>query len=205
MGTIVEGNILTVFEYFYSIQGEGIHCGRAAFFIRLAGCNVGCVWCDSKDSRNINNGKQMSVEQLCSLVSESGASVVVITGGEPMIHNLDLLCAALKRIGVKIHLETSGSEPFSGNFDWITLSPKKRKQPLAIYFNLAHELKVVIENEADFALAEEYATKVKSSCVLLMQTEWGVRDNILHQIIEYIKKNSSWRLSLQTHKFIGVE
>lgn len=191
-------------EHFYSLQGEGAYSGRAAYFIRLSGCNVGCPWCDSKESWRADSGTEMSVAQICDFVRDSGTKIVVVTGGEPMLHNLDALCGVLKGLGVRLHLETSGSEPFSGCFDWITLSPKRRKACREEYFGMAQELKVVVENESDIVEAEVYAQKVSVNCLLLMQSEWSVREEMMSKIINYIKKNNNWGLSLQTHKFIGV-
>lgn len=205
MGIIVEENTISVNEYFYSLQGEGEYNGCAAFFVRLAGCNVGCTWCDSKDSWMMSNGRIMTIDSICEEVISSGTSIVVITGGEPMMQNLDCLCGRLKQLGVRLHLETSGSEPFSGKFDWITLSPKRKKECREEFFHIANELKVVIECEDDFQRAENLRNKVNADCLLLLQTEWSVRECMMPQIIEYIKKNTVWRLSLQIHKFIGVE
>ena len=205
MGVVIDASQLYVYEYFYSLQGEGVYSGRAAFFIRLAGCNVGCKWCDSRDSWLRESGKSMSISEIIDVVIESGTKIVVITGGEPMLHNLDAICKELHKIGVRIHLETSGSEIFSGSFDWITLSPKKNKACREEYFMKASELKVVIECVEDFLLAESYASKVDENCTLLMQSEWNAREGIMPKIIDYIKKYTKWGLSLQTHKFIGVE
>lgn len=194
-----------VCEFFYSLQGEGAYSGKAAFFIRLAGCNVGCSWCDSKESWLREKGKEMTLEQLCKEVEKSGSKIVVITGGEPMLHNLDALTATLKELGVRVHLETSGSESYSGKFDWITLSPKRGKKCREEFYPLADELKVVIEREEDFPRAVAMSEKVGKNCLLLLQSEWGVREQMMPKIIEFIKKNNNWGLSLQTHKFIGVE
>lgn len=194
-----------VYEYFYSLQGEGAYSGKAAFFIRLAGCKVGCPWCDSKESWRRENGREMTLEQLRCEVVASGSKIVVITGGEPMLHNLNALTAMLRELGVRVHLETSGSEPFSGMFDWMTLSPKRGKMCREEYYPLADELKVVIECESDFVRAQEMSTKVRENCLLLLQCEWGVREKMMPEIIKFIKKNNNWGLSLQTHKFIGVE
>lgn len=205
MGTKFEGDFYCVHEYFYSLQGEGAYSGKAAFFIRLSGCNVGCLWCDSKDSWKKANGRKMRVEEIMQEVVDSGATIVVITGGEPLLHNLDALTSAVRERGIRIHLETSGSEKFSGYFDWITLSPKRLKECREEYFSLANELKVVVESEDDFYRAEISGAKVRKECLLLLQSEWGVRESMMPKIIEYIKQNNNWGLSLQTHKFIGVE
>ncbi|MEG0500105.1 MAG: 7-carboxy-7-deazaguanine synthase QueE [Rikenellaceae bacterium] len=194
-----------VSESFYSLQGEGAFSGRAAYFVRLAGCRVGCPWCDSKESWKRENGREMSVAEILKMVADSGTKIVVITGGEPMLHNLDTLTSALKESGVRVHLETSGSEPFSGTFDWITLSPKRLKECREEYFGLASELKVVVESNEDFIRAQKMGKKVNKNCLLLLQSEWSVREEMMPKIIEFIKKNNNWGLSLQTHKFIGVE
>lgn len=205
MGTKFADDCYFVHEYFYSLQGEGAYSGRAAFFIRLSGCEVGCPWCDSKDSWKKENGNRMTLAEIIRVVVASRATIVVITGGEPLLHNLNALTSALGEIGVRVHLETSGSEPFSGHFDWITLSPKRRKECREEYFALANELKVVIENDGDLRRAEILGTKVRKECLLLLQSEWGVRESVMPKIIEFIKQNNNWGLSLQTHKFIGVE
>lgn len=205
MDEIVKNDMLFVSEYFYSLQGEGANSGRAAFFIRLSGCKVFCEWCDSKNSWGVESGTQMSIEKICSEISNSGAKIAIITGGEPMLQNLELLCSEIRNIGVEVHLETSGSEPFSGKFDWITLSPKRLKTCREEYYEKASELKIVIESEKDFINAELMAKKVNENCIISLQAEWNRRAEILPKIIKYIKNNNNWRLSLQIHKFIGIE
>lgn len=205
MGTKFVEEQFHVTEHFYSLQGEGAYSGRAAYFIRLAGCNVGCEWCDSKNSWKMSSAAVMTTRQILDTVEDSGTRIVVITGGEPMLHNLEGLTDVLHKAGLRVHLETSGSEPFTGNFDWITLSPKKKKECLADYFKKADELKVIIQREEDFERAKRLAEKVDEKCLLLLQCEWGSREEMMPKIVEFIKKNSNWGLSLQTHKFIGVE
>jgi len=205
---------IPVMESFYTLQGEGFHQGRAAYFIRLGGCDVGCVWCDVKESWDGSVHPMYSVLQI---VQEARYQVekqirdhnhdphiVVITGGEPLMHQLDELTDELHRAGFHTHIETSGSHPLSGHWDWICLSPKKFKAPLPEIVPLAHELKVVIFNKSDFKWAEEYAAQVSPSCKLYLQPEWDKASQVTPMIIEYIKQNPRWELSLQIHKYINV-
>lgn len=191
-------------EHFYTLQGEGFHQGKAAYFIRLGGCDVGCVWCDVKDSWDMAAHPHYQISDLVSEVKKSAAEIVVITGGEPLMHNLDLLTGSLNQEGFKTHLETSGAHPVSGSWDWICLSPKKFKEPLPEIMPLAHELKIIIYNKSDFAWAEKYAELVSPDCKLYLQPEWDKSADMLPQIIEYIKAHPGWELSLQIHKYINV-
>jgi 7-carboxy-7-deazaguanine synthase len=191
-------------EHFYTLQGEGVYQGRAAYFIRLGGCDVGCVWCDVKDSWDASRHPQWEVEALVAEVRKTPAPLVVITGGEPLLHDLGPLTAALKREGLRVHIETSGSSPLSGTIDWITLSPKKFKAPLPEVAALAHELKVVIFHKSDFAWAEQWAAVVAPSCRLFLQPEWDKAAVSTPLIIDYIKDHPQWQLSLQVHKYINV-
>jgi 7-carboxy-7-deazaguanine synthase len=195
---------LPVMEHFYTIQGEGFHQGRAAYFIRLGGCDVGCVWCDVKDSWDADKHPKLSIGYLQSAIENTAAKLVVITGGEPLIHNLDALTAALQSKGFETNIETSGAHPVSGSWNWICLSPKKFKAPLPEILPLANELKVVIFNKSDFAWAEEYASKVSPNCKLFLQPEWDKAATVTPLLIEYIKANPKWELSLQIHKYINV-
>ena len=195
---------LPVMESFYTLQGEGFHQGRAAYFIRLGGCDVGCVWCDVKDSWDASKHPQVSIEQLVSEASAFPGRLVVITGGEPLMHPLDELTAALHAGGFETNIETSGSHPLSGKWDWICLSPKKFKAPLPGITPLASELKVVIFNKSDFDWAELYAALVNPSCKLYLQPEWEKAAIVTPMIIDYIKANPQWELSLQVHKYINV-
>lgn len=195
---------LPVMEHFYTIQGEGFYQGRAAYFIRLGGCDVGCVWCDVKDSWDAARHPPMTVESLTLLVKSTPARLVVITGGEPLMHNLDVLTAALKAAGLQTNIETSGAHPLSGSWGWICLSPKKFKAPLPEILPYANELKVVIFNKTDFEWAEQYAAKVSPNCKLYLQPEWDKAATVTPLIIEYIKANPKWELSLQVHKYINV-
>jgi organic radical activating enzyme len=191
-------------EHFYTLQGEGVHTGKAAYFIRLGGCDVGCVWCDVKESWDAAKHPQYAIEDLVAIVKATPAQIVVITGGEPLMHDLSLLTTALRNAGLRIHIETSGSSPLSGHLDWITLSPKKFKAPLAEVVPHAHELKMVIFNKSDFAWAENWASQVSLHCRLFLQPEWSKAETLTPLIVDYIKQNPQWQLSLQTHKYINV-
>ena len=204
--TPVSENIITrlpVMEHFYTIQGEGFHQGKAAYFIRLAGCDVGCVWCDVKDSWDIKQ-PLFEVRSLRLEVKKTPAEIVVITGGEPLMHNLDDLTHELQSAGLKTHIETSGAYPMSGSWDWICLSPKKFTAPLPEIPPNADELKVIIFNKSDFSWAEKYASLVSENCRLYLQPEWEKLSQMMPLITDYIKKNPKWELSLQIHKYINV-
>jgi 7-carboxy-7-deazaguanine synthase len=196
--------LLPVMEHFYTLQGEGFHQGRAAYFIRLGGCDVGCVWCDVKDSWDADKHPKYSIEQLVTEVKKTATQLVVITGGEPLMHQLDALTAALKAAGLQTNIETSGAHPLSGHWDWICLSPKKFKEPLPGILPHANELKVVIFNKSDFEWAETYAAQVSPSCKLYLQPEWDKAALVTPLIIDYIKAHPQWELSLQVHKYINV-
>ena len=191
-------------EHFYTLQGEGFHQGKAAYFIRLGGCDVGCVWCDVKDSWDVSMHPLFKVESLKSEVKETPAEIVVITGGEPLMHDLDELTKELRSAGLKTHIETSGAYPLSGTWDWICLSPKKFKAPLQEILPEANELKVVVFNKSDFDWAEKYEALVSPGCKLFLQPEWDKAAEMTPFIIEYIKTNPQWELSLQIHKYINV-
>lgn len=195
---------LPVMEHFYTLQGEGAHWGKAAYFIRLGGCDVGCVWCDVKDSWDAAKHPQLSIDFLINEIKKTPTKIVVVTGGEPLMHDLTELTAALKAAGLRTHIETSGSSPLSGQWDWITLSPKKFKAPLPQNLPHANELKVVVFNKSDFAWAEKYAAQVSKDCILYLQPEWDKASTVTPLITEYIKAHPQWQLSLQTHKYINV-
>jgi 7-carboxy-7-deazaguanine synthase len=199
-----ENRNLPVMEHFYTIQGEGFYQGRAAYFIRLGGCDVGCVWCDVKDSWDAAKHPMFSVEEMVSWVTEANAKLVVVTGGEPLLHQLDELTAAFKAKGIQTNIETSGSSPLSGYWDWICVSPKKFKAPLDEVVASAHELKVVIFNKSDFAWAEKYAAICNADCKLFLQPEWDKSSEMLPFIIDYVKTNPQWEISLQVHKFMQI-
>jgi len=191
-------------EHFYTLQGEGFHQGRAAYFIRLGGCDVGCVWCDVKDSWDTGKHPLRSIDYLISEIKKTPAKIVVITGGEPLMHDLSELTKQLQQRGYETNLETSAAYSLSGSWNWICVSPKKFKAPLPEILPKADELKVVIFNQSDFAWAEKYAKQVSSKCKLYLQPEWDKASQMTPPIIEYIKARPQWQLSLQIHKYINV-
>ncbi len=196
-------------EHFYTIQGEGFHQGKAAYFIRLGGCDVGCVWCDVKDSWDADKHPKYSIEEIADFASTGSQNqdnhvIAVVTGGEPLLHQLDQLTAALHEKGFSTNIETSGSSPLSGNWDWVCLSPKKFKAPLPEVIAVADELKVVVFNQSDFLWAEQFAAQVPANCKLYLQPEWDKAATVTPLIIEYIKQHPQWRISLQIHKYINV-
>ena len=193
-----------VMEMFYSLQGEGYHQGRAAYFIRLAGCDVGCVWCDVKESWDASKHPVLSIEEIVTSALAHPGRLAIITGGEPLLYNLDALTTALKKAGFEINMETSGSSPMSGKWDWVCLSPKKFKAPLTESIAAASELKVVIFNKHDFEWAETYAQQVPASCKLYLQPEWDKANEMMPSIIDYVKTHPKWELSAQLHKYIQV-
>jgi 7-carboxy-7-deazaguanine synthase len=201
---ITHSTALPVMEHFYTLQGEGYHQGKAAYFIRLGGCDVGCVWCDVKDSWEAEKHPKYEIVQLIETIKKTPTEIVVITGGEPLMHNLEELTTNLKAAGLQTNIETSGAHPLTGSWDWICLSPKKFKAPLLEILPLANELKVVVFNKSDFEWAEKYAALVSSSCKLYLQPEWDKAAEITPLLIEHIKANPKWELSLQIHKYINV-
>ncbi|MBN8577049.1 MAG: 7-carboxy-7-deazaguanine synthase QueE [Cytophagales bacterium] len=191
-------------EDFYTIQGEGFHQGRAAYFIRLGGCEVRCVWCDVKDSWDVNAHPKMEVHALAQKAKLSGSQLAVVTGGEPTMHNLEALTQALQQVGLRTHLETSGAYTITGTWDWICFSPKKFKPPHPSVAAQADELKVVVFHKSDLAWAEEFAHLVKPACKLYLQPEWSKESEILPLVIDYVKKNPRWQISLQVHKYMNI-
>jgi 7-carboxy-7-deazaguanine synthase len=191
-------------EHFYTIQGEGAHTGRAAYFLRLGGCDVGCVWCDVKESWDAAKHPIVSIEQMVLWAKESGTEMAVITGGEPAMHNLEPLTFALKEAGIETNIETSGAHPLTGSWNWVCVSPKKFKAPLLEVLVQADELKVVIFNKSDFEWAEQHAANVGKNCKLFLQPEWDQREKVTPLIIDYVKANPKWRISLQTHKYLQI-
>lgn len=206
--------LLPVMESFYTLQGEGYYQGKAAYFIRLGGCDVGCVWCDVKESWDADKHPKFSIDEIVEkAIKEVGGykfqvsgslPIIVITGGEPLLHDLTALTKALHAAGFQTNIETSGSSPLSGDWDWICLSPKKFKAPLPEILSKANELKVVIFNKTDFDWAEQYAAQVSPNCKLYLQPEWDKAQQNTPLIIDYIKANPKWELSLQIHKYINV-
>lgn len=191
-------------EDFYTIQGEGFYQGRAAYFIRLGGCDVGCVWCDVKESWDAAAHPLVSVDELVQRAKKSGTKLVVITGGEPAMYDLTLLTKLLQQADLQTNIETSGVYPLTGTWDWICFSPKKFKAPDPSIFNQANELKVIVYNKSDFNWAEEFAEKVKDNCKLFLQPEWSKEKEMLPLIIEYVKANPKWEVSLQIHKYMNI-
>lgn len=191
-------------ERFYTIQGEGFHSGKAAYFIRLAGCDVGCVWCDVKDSWEVSRHPRLAIDDLVEEASAHPARMAVITGGEPLMHDCSDLTRELRRAGFATHIETSGAWPLSGEWDWICLSPKKFKAPLPGIAALAGELKVIIYNRSDFDWAEKWAAQASPECNLYLQPEWSRSADVTPLIIEYIEAHPRWCFSLQLHKYIHV-
>ena len=197
-------NSIPLMEAFYTIQGEGFHAGRAAFFIRTAGCDVGCVWCDVKESWDKDAHPNTPITKIIDQVKSSGTDFVVITGGEPAMYDLQPLTSELKEVGMEIAIETSGAYPLSGQLDWVCLSPKKFKFPLEENYRQADELKMIIFNSSDFKWAEELMLKVKPTCKLYLQTEWDKSNKMLPLIIDYVKTHNEWKISTQTHKYLNI-
>jgi organic radical activating enzyme len=197
-------NELPVMEDFYTIQGEGFYQVHAAYFIRLGGCDVGCVWCDVKESWDVNAHPKIQVNDLVKKAKFSGSEIVVITGGEPAMHNLELLTEELQKAGLKTNIETSGAYPLTGNWDWVCLSPKKFKAPHPSVFEKADELKIIVYNKSDFDWAEEHAAKVKETTELFLQPEWSKEKEMIPIIINYVKANPKWKVSLQIHKYMNI-
>lgn len=201
---LAEGKLLPLMEEFYTIQGEGYNTGKAAYFIRIGGCDVGCHWCDVKESWDANIHPLTSAYTILEHVLESKTPAVVVTGGEPLIYNLDYLTSLLKQHHIETYIETSGAYPLSGTWDWICLSPKKTMLPKEENYMKAHELKIIVFNKHDLIWAGEQAQKVGKDCYLYLQPEWSKRDTLLPHIVEYIKNNPKWMVSLQTHKYMNI-
>lgn len=199
-----DGTLLPLMEEFYTIQGEGYNTGKAAYFIRLGGCDVGCHWCDVKESWDADLHPLTETNTIIENASQYPGKAVVVTGGEPLIYNLDYLTSSLQQRGIKTFIETSGAYPLSGTWDWICLSPKKFKGPLPQISRLAHELKIIVFNKSDFLWAEEHANAVSPTCKLYLQPEWSQSQKVTPLIIEYVKQNPRWEISLQTHKYLNI-
>lgn len=201
---INEKQMLPLVEEFYTLQGEGYQAGRAAWFIRIGGCDIGCSWCDSRFSWNPRMHPLVKTDDIIEHAINSGADSVVVTGGEPLMWNLDYLCSGLKQKNISTFIETSGAYPVSGKWDWICLSPKRNMPPLEDICSDANELKVIIQTENDFEWAEKYRSKVLPDCKLYLQPEWSRFEQITPAIVEFVKKNPEWRISLQIHKYMHI-
>ncbi len=202
--TQYSSTLYPVMEHFYTLQGEGKYTGTSAYFIRLGGCDVGCVWCDVKESWDANIHPKMSAEELRNIVSQFPGELVVITGGEPAMYDLTVLIDALHSIGKYVAIETSGTSDLAGDVDWYTFSPKKFKAPVEEAYLKASELKIVIFHKSDLSWAEDHSQKVNENCVLYLQPEWSKREQLLPTIIEYVKNHPKWKISLQTHKYLEI-
>ena len=200
---VEKGTMLPLMEEFYTIQGEALHTGTAAYFIRIGGCDVGCHWCDVKESWNAELHPPTHIQQIVTNAKDN-ANTVVVTGGEPLMWDMTALTKQLKEKKLSIHIETSGAYPLTGSWDWICLSPKKNKLPTPTVYDNAHELKVIIYNKHDFIFAEEQAEKVNKKAILFLQPEWSKREEITPLIVDYVMKNPKWRVSLQTHKYLNI-
>ncbi len=200
---IQKGEMLPLMEEFYTIQGEGFHTGKAAYFIRIGGCDVGCHWCDVKESWDADLHPATSTLSIVENVKKH-ANTVVITGGEPLMWNMDFITEKLINSNIKVHIETSGAYPLSGKWDWICLSPKKNKTPLPKIYVKANELKIIVYNKNDFKFAEEQASKVSDDCELFLQPEWSNRDKMTPLIVDFVMQNPKWKISLQTHKYLHI-
>lgn len=195
---------LPLMESFYTIQGEGVYTGHAAYFIRLGGCDVGCVWCDVKESWDAEKHPLTEIPAMVSQAKATGAPVVVVTGGEPAMYDLSALTAEIRKQGMRAHIETSGAHPLTGTWDWVCLSPKKFKMPLPEVYEKADELKVIVYNKSDFAWAETEALRVTTKCRLLLQPEWSKAVEMSALIVDYVRQNPRWQISLQTHKYLNI-
>jgi 7-carboxy-7-deazaguanine synthase len=199
-----EDKLLPLVEEFFSLQGEGYHTGKAAYFVRIGGCDVGCSWCDSRYSWDPKIHPMVKVDSIVENIIKSGADSVVVTGGEPLMWNLDYLCDRLKKNNIRTFIETSGAYALSGKWDWICLSPKINMPPVPEICSMANELKVIIQDTTDFEWAEKYRRLVSGSCILFLQPEWSRFGKIITEMVEYVKSNPSWRISLQAHKYMHI-
>jgi organic radical activating enzyme len=200
---VEQGLYLPLMEEFYTIQGEGYHKGTAAYFIRVGGCDVGCHWCDVKESWNAETHPPTDITKIVANAA-SHSDTIVVTGGEPLMWDMAPLTQALKAKNLKIHIETSGAYTLTGTWDWICLSPKKNKLPFGEIYDRANELKVIVYNKHDFIFAEEQAAKINKDCILYLQPEWSVREKVTPLIVDYVMKNPKWKVSLQTHKYLNI-
>lgn len=200
---VERGEMLPLMEEFYTIQGEGFHKGTAAYFVRIGGCDVGCHWCDVKESWDADLHPPTKIESIAANASRS-SNTVVVTGGEPLTWNMNPLTSLFKKKGMKVHIETSGAYQLSGTWDWICLSPKKIKLPKDEVYQFADELKMIINSKSDLKFAEEQAAKVNEKCILYLQPEWSKRDKVIPLMVDYVMKNPKWKVSLQTHKYLNI-
>lgn len=198
-----KGELLPLMEAFYSLQGEGFYKGTAAYFIRLGGCDVGCHWCDVKESWEAERHPLVQAQTIAD-EALAHSKTIIITGGEPLMWNLNLLTQRLKAGGARTHIETSGAHPLSGEWDWICLSPKKIKRPVGDVLRRANELKMVIYNNNDFLFAEEMSAEVNQECLLYLQPEWSKRDKVIPKIVDYVLAHPQWKASLQMHKYLDI-
>lgn len=198
-----QGLVVPLMEAFYTLQGEGYHKGSAAYFVRIGGCDVGCHWCDVKESWDAEKHPPTAIETIVA-EAQKHSDTIVVTGGEPLMWDMGPLTSALKKAGLQTHLETSGAYPLTGDWDWVCLSPKKRMLPLQEVYTQADELKVIVYNQSDFDFAEEQAAKVVDSCKLFLQPEWSRRESAIPLIVDYVMKHPKWKASLQTHKYLNI-
>lgn len=198
-----QGLVVPLMEAFYTIQGEGYHKGTAAYFVRIGGCDVGCHWCDVKESWDAEKHPPTSIKTIISQAKKH-SDTIVVTGGEPLMWDMNPLTKSLKEVGLQTHIETSGAYPLTGHWDWVCLSPKKRMLPLPDIYTQAHELKVIVYNQSDLDFAEEQAVKVGANCKLFLQPEWSRRDSAMPLIVDYVMKHPQWKVSLQTHKYLNI-
>ena len=203
MDLVDKGLMLPLMEEFYTIQGEGYHKGTAAYFIRVGGCDVGCHWCDVKESWNAESHPPTDIEQIVSNAARYSETIVV-TGGEPLTWDMGPLTSGLKQQGLQTHIETSGAYALTGTWDWICLSPKKNKLPAGDIHQKAHELKVIVYNKHDLIFAEEQAAQVGEDCICYLQPEWSVREKVIPMIVDYVMQHPNWKVSLQTHKYLNI-
>ncbi len=193
-----------VMESFHTIQGEGYHTGKSAYFVRLGGCDVGCHWCDVKESWDASQYEWISVVKIADEARNSGAEIVVITGGEPLMYDLSSLTEEIKKRGLKTNIETSGAYPLTGTWDWICFSPKKFKEPLDEFYSESNELKVIVYNRSDLKWSQAHGDKMTRSSKLFLQPEWSKSKEVTPLIVEFVKQNPKWQISLQTHKYLDI-
>ena len=200
---VEKGEMLPLMEEFYTIQGEGFHKGTAAYFVRIGGCDIGCHWCDVKESWNADLHPLTEISKIADNAAKY-SNTVVVTGGEPLTWDMTNLTKGFKARGLQVHIETSGAYKLTGTWDWICLSPKKLKLPTGEIYEKADELKVIVYNKDDLRFAEEEAAKVNSACILYLQPEWSRRDKVIPLIVDYVMQNPKWKVSLQTHKYLNI-